>query len=217
MSHPLEAGLRSGAAELALDLADDQIAQLLGYLDLIAKWNKVYNLTAVRDPAEMLTHHLLDSLAVVQPLRRHTGGKPARLLDVGSGAGLPGVVIAICCPEIQVDCVDAVAKKAAFIQQAAAALKLANLRGLHARVETLSGPYEVVSSRAFASLGDFVTLSAQVLADGGAWMGMKGKAPEAEIAALPPQAQVFHVEQLDVPGLEAERCIVWLKKTPTVT
>ena len=162
---------------MGLALQDGQVAQLLDYLDLIQKWNKVYNLTAVRDPAEMLTHHLLDSLAVIQPLQRQTRGRPIRLLDVGSGAGLPGVVIALCCPEIRVDCVDTVAKKAAFVQQAAVALQLPNLRGLHDRVEKLAGPYDVIVSRAFASLPDFVAWSAGALAEQGVWMAMKGQAP----------------------------------------
>jgi 16S rRNA (guanine527-N7)-methyltransferase len=208
----LESGLRAGLSKLGLALADAQAAQLLDYLDLIQKWNKVYNLTAVRDPAEMLTHHLLDSLAVVNPLIRQTGGSPVSLLDVGSGAGLPGVVIAICRPEIRIDCVDTVAKKAAFIQQAAVALKLPNLRGLHARVESLDGPYDVVCSRAFASLPDFVNWSSGALAEQGVWLAMKGKRPQEEIAALPAGVEMFHVEQLQVPGLDAERCIVWLKR-----
>ena len=209
----LREALRQGAAELALDLADAQIDQLLAYLALIQKWNQVYNLTSVRDPAEMLSHHLLDSLAVVNPLRRRLQGRAAKLLDVGSGAGLPGVVLAICCPELSVDCVDTVAKKAAFIQQAAAQLKLPNLRGLHDRVERLAGPYDVISSRAFASLADFVAWSGQALACGGVWLAMKGKHPADEIAALPAGAAVFHVEQLVVPGLKAERCIVWMRKS----
>ncbi|MDB5872344.1 MAG: rRNA ((527)-N(7))-methyltransferase RsmG [Ramlibacter sp.] len=212
MRAALESGLRAGLNQLGLALAGAQVAQLLDYLDLIQKWNKVYNLTAVRDPAEMLTHHLLDSLAAVNPLIRQTAGKTASLLDVGSGAGLPGVVIAICCPEIQVDCVDAVAKKAAFIQQAAVTLKLPNLRGLHARVESLGGPYDVVCSRAFASLPDFVNWSSGALAEQGVWLAMKGKQPDEEVAALPPGVEMFHVEQLEVPGLAAERCIVWLKR-----
>jgi len=215
MSHRLEAGLREGLGALDLSLSDAQIGQLLAYLDLIQKWTRVYNLTAVRDPAEMLTHHLLDSLAMIAALRRRLQimekGQGARLLDVGSGAGLPGVVIAVCCPELSVSCVDTVAKKAAFIQQAAAALKLPNLRGLHARVEALSGGYDIVCSRAFASLPDFTTWSAAALAPQGVWLAMKGKQPADEIAALPPTVQVFHVEQLAVPGLEAERCIVWMR------
>lgn len=208
----LEPALRSGLAELGLSLTDGQVGQLLAYLDLIQKWNKVYNLTAVRNPAEMLTHHLLDSLAVVGPLGRQTQNRAARLLDVGSGAGLPGVVIAICRPDIQVDCVDTVAKKAAFIQQVSVQLQLPHLRGIHARVENLAGPYDVISSRAFASLADFIVWSGGALAEQGVWLAMKGKRPDDEMAALPATAEVFHVEQLQVPGLDAERCIVWMRQ-----
>ncbi|MCA0213826.1 MAG: 16S rRNA (guanine(527)-N(7))-methyltransferase RsmG [Proteobacteria bacterium] len=213
MAGELEEGLRAGAAELGLALTDAQVAQLLAYQALIQKWTQVYNLTAVRDPQEMLTHHLLDSLAAVAPLRRQTGGQPVRLLDVGSGAGLPGAVFAICCPEVDVSCVDTVAKKAAFIQQVAVSLKLPNLRGVHARVENLTGPFDVVSSRAFASLADFVNWSDGALGQGGVWLAMKGKHPADEIAALPAGVGVFHVEQLSVPGLGADRCIVWLRRT----
>jgi 16S rRNA (guanine527-N7)-methyltransferase len=212
MSRPLEPRLREGARQLGLQLNEVQIAQLLDYLDLIQKWNKVYNLTAVRDPAEMLTHHLLDSLAAVGPLRRQTGGRAISVLDVGSGAGLPGVVFAICCPEIRVDCVDTVAKKAAFLQQAAVALRLPNLKGVHARVENLPGPYDIVCSRAFASLGDFVNWSSGALVEQGVWLAMKGKHPADEVATLPAGVEVFHVEQLQVPGLAADRCIVWMKR-----
>ncbi|MFW5331897.1 16S rRNA (guanine(527)-N(7))-methyltransferase RsmG [Hydrogenophaga sp. ZJX-1] len=207
--------LTSGLRALGLQLSDEQVSLLLDYLALLQKWNKVYNLTAVRDPAEMMTHHLLDSLAAIGPLLRQTGGQPIKLLDVGSGGGLPGVVIAITCPQIQVSCVDAVGKKAAFIQQAAAALKLPNLRGVHARVESLKaeegGGFDVVCSRAFASLVDFTTWSSSALKPGAVWMAMKGKHPADEIAALPASVVVFHVEQLVVPGLDAERCIVWLR------
>lgn len=209
--------LLSAAGQLGVPLSDAQADALLCYLDLIQKWTKVYNLTAVRDPQEMLTHHLLDSLAAVPPLRRALAqaalppGQGARLLDVGAGAGLPGVVIAICCPEVDVSCVDTVAKKAAFIQQAAVSLKLPNLRGVHARVENLDGPFDVVTSRAFASLVDFTTWSRQALGPQSVWLAMKGKHPADEIAALPPSVQVFHVEPLAVPGLDAERCIVWMR------
>jgi 16S rRNA (guanine527-N7)-methyltransferase len=211
MSVNLEEGLRSGAQALGLSLSDEQVQRLLGYMGLIQKWNKVYNLTAVRDPADMLTHHLLDSLTAIAPLSRHTQGQPIRLLDVGSGGGLPGVVLAICMPELNVSCVDTVAKKAAFVQQVAVSLKLPNLRGLHARVESLTDPYQVISSRAFASLPDFVTWSRSALADGGVWMAMKGKHPQDEIDALPEDVKVFHVEPLTVPGLDVERCMVWMK------
>ncbi len=215
---PREQDLRAGLKALQLDLSDAQVGQLLDYLDLIAKWTQVYNLTAVRDPAEMLTHHLLDSLAVIAPLRRHlaqAGLEKASLLDVGAGAGLPGVVIAICCPDVDVSCVDTVAKKAAFIKQAALALKLPNLTGVHARVETISQPFDVICSRAFASLHDFTQWSAGALAPHGVWLAMKGKHPADEIAALPASAGVFHVEQLRVPGLDAERCIVWMRQKTT--
>lgn len=208
----LAARLESGAAALGLALSDTQRTQLLDYLALVQKWNKVYNLTALRDVEDMLTHHLLDSLAVIAPLRRQTQGEPVRLLDVGSGAGLPGVVIAICCPEIDVSCVDTVAKKATFIQQVAIALKLPHLHGVHARVESLSAPFDVVSSRAFASLADFTAWSSAALAEDGVWTAMKGRHPADEIAALPPGVEVFHVEPLTVPGLDAERCMVWLRK-----
>ena len=221
MTKPLEAELRAGALTLGLSLSDAQVGQLLGYQELIQKWTKVYNLTAVRDPAEMLTHHLLDSLAVVLPLQKQLEAMrgsgalvvdaPVRLLDVGSGAGLPGAVIAICCPEVSVHCVDTVAKKAAFIQQVAVSLKLSNLRGIHARVENLTDTYNVVSSRAFASLLDFVTWSRKCLTEQGVWMAMKGKHPSDEISALPVGVQVFHVEPLLVPGLDAERCLLWMR------
>lgn len=203
--------LRQAASAMGLDLDGDVQRRLLAYLDLLAKWNRVYNLTAVRDPAEMLTHHVLDSLAVVAPLRRHAGGQPIRLLDVGSGGGLPGAVVAICCSEIRVDCVDTVGKKAAFVQQVAGALGLPNLRGVHARVESLTGPYDVIGSRAFASLVDLTAWSRQGLASQGVWMAMKGKHPTEEIAALPADIDVFHVEHLQVPGLAAERCLVWMR------
>lgn len=235
MSAALEQTLRRGAQALALELEEAQIALLLDFMALLQKWNKVYNLTAVREPAEMVTHHLLDSLAAVVPLRRQlallaqaAAGAPAasdraagadgqgapralRLLDVGSGGGLPGVVFAICCPQLDVSCVDTVAKKAAFIQQVAVTLRLPNLHGLHARVESLSEPFDVVSCRAFASLPDFTVWSRAALAPGGVWLAMKGKHPLDEIAALPADVQVFHVEPLTVPGLAAERCIVWLR------
>ena len=205
-----EATLRAGLTQLQLELSDDQIGRLLDYLKLIAKWTRVYNLTAVRDPFEMMTHHLLDSLAVIAPIQRHM--TQGTLLDVGSGAGLPGAVIAICCPAIHVTCVDTVAKKATFIKQAALELKQPNLAGLHARVESIAQPFDMICSRAFASLPDFTNWSANTLAPNGVWMAMKGKHPKGELAALPQTIDVFHVEQLQVPGLNAERCVVWMRK-----
>ena len=224
-----ESRLISAADTLGLALSLDQAGKLLAYIALIQKWNKVYNLTAIRDPAEMLTHHLLDSLAIIAPLRIRLAG-PAyeqdgasdvtsgqhlyRLLDVGAGAGLPGVVIAICCPDIHVTCVDAVAKKMAFVQQVATELKLPNLQALHARVETLNQKYDIITSRAFATLADFVTGSQAALAPKtGVWLAMKAKDTVTEITNLPASVVVFHVEQLIVPGLNAERCIVWMRQT----
>ena len=215
MSNNAEVALRAGLAELHLSLSNAQVQGLLDYQNLIGKWNKVYNLTAVRDPAEMLTHHLLDSLAAVAPLQKHLqdrGLTNARVLDVGAGAGLPGVVLAICCPTLAVTCVDTVGKKAAFIKHVALALGLPNLMGLHARVETITQPFDVICSRAFASLLDFTSWSQAALAPGGVWMALKGKHPAEELAMLPPNVAMFHVEPLTVPGLAAERCIIWLQK-----
>jgi 16S rRNA (guanine527-N7)-methyltransferase len=219
MSEDLKLALADGISALGLSLGEEAQKQLLDYMALIQKWNKVYNLTALRDSQEILTHHLLDSLSAIGPLMQQTRSLDGAFsfLDVGSGGGLPGVVIAICCPGVKVTCVDAVSKKAAFVQQVAASLKLGNLKGIHARVETLSGPFDVIGSRAFASLPDFVNWSFGALADGGVWMAMKGKLPEEEMSALPSMAEVFHVEQLLVPGLNAERCMVWMKKSTALS
>lgn len=220
LSLPLDQGLE----HLGLEVPLSARRQLVGYLALIDRWNRVYNLTAVRNPADMLVQHLLDSLAVVTPLRRHlqakgpapgVGGPSARVLDVGSGAGLPGVVLSIVEPHWEVTCVDAVAKKASFIRQVAAELGLPNLRPQHARVEDLPAQpgFDIVTSRAFASLGDFVSLTGHLLNPQGCWMAMKGRVPEDELADLPPGVEMFHVEQLKVPSLEAQRCLVWMRKT----
>ncbi|HEX7687684.1 MAG TPA: 16S rRNA (guanine(527)-N(7))-methyltransferase RsmG [Burkholderiaceae bacterium] len=190
----------------------------MSYLGLIQRWTKVYNLTAVRDPAEMFTHHLLDCLAVVAPMRAGTGaaGQGAlRVLDVGSGAGLPGVVVALLNPAWQVTCIDAVAKKASFIRQVAAELGLPNLHGVHGRVEDKTNfrtpEFDLVTSRAFASLKDFVELTRPLLASAGQWAAMKANLSDEERAGLPRNVDMFHVEQLDVPELGAQRCLVWMK------
>ncbi len=197
---------------------EELVGQLLHFLELLAHWNGTYNLTAVRTREGMLTQHLADCLAVVAPLSRQLAGagKAPRLLDVGSGGGLPGVVLAACLPQLQVTCVDTVAKKAAFVRQVAAELGLPNLHSVHTRVESMrAGPFDIITSRAFASLGDFTRLTQPLLAPKGQWMAMKGKTPDDELAELPPHVDVFHVEPLSVPGLEAQRCLVWMKlKTP---
>ncbi|XHS79439.1 16S rRNA (guanine(527)-N(7))-methyltransferase RsmG [Burkholderiaceae bacterium UC74_6] len=211
-SEDLRAPLAGAAQTLGLNLSDAQLDQLLAYLALIQKWNKVYNLTAVRDPSAMLTQHLVDSLSLIPALRRPADGQPLRLMDVGSGGGLPGVVVAICDPSIDVTCVDAVGKKATFIKQVAAELGLKNLHGEHSRVEELRvPPFDLITSRAFASLQDFTTLTRQHLKPGAIWLAMKGQHPAEELAALPSDLDVFHVEQLDVPGLDAQRCLIWIK------
>ena len=191
--------------------ADPRLEQFLG---LLARWNAAYNLTAVREPAQMRAQHLADCLAVVDPLRRHLGpGRRARILDVGSGGGLPGVVLAVANAAWDVTCVDAVGKKAAFVRQVAAELGLANLHAAHARVEALNAaaPYDVITARAFASVSELARLTRGLLAPGGAWMAMKGKRPDDELAALPSEIEVFHVEPLTVPGLDAERCLIWMR------
>jgi 16S rRNA (guanine527-N7)-methyltransferase len=197
-------------AELGLSLHPAQAESLLKYLELLLHWNATYNLTAVRERSAMLTHHLADCLAVVRPVVREL--PRGRVLDVGSGGGLPGVVLAIMLPALEVTCVDTVGKKAAFVRQVAGTLKLQNLRAAHSRVESLAeAPFDLIASRAFASLADFTQLSGRLLAPGGTWMAMKGKPPDAERAALPSGIDVFHVEPLTVPGLTAERCLVWMR------
>lgn len=197
-------------AAQGLTATADQANRLAHYLELLQRWNATYNLTAVRDPEAMRTQHLADCLAVIGPLQRHaTGG---RLLDVGSGGGLPGVVIATLLPDWDVTCVDAVGKKMAFVRQVAGALPLLNLHAEHSRIEALKAqPFDVVTSRAFASLADFTALTRKHLASGGVWVAMKGRVPEGEMEALPADVEVFHVEHLHVPGLDAQRCLVWMR------
>lgn len=207
--------LSQAAGRLGLSLNADTAERLMTYLSLLQRWNATYNLTAVRDPAGMFVQHLLDCLAIVPPLRRVLGDGPGRIADVGSGAGLPGVVIAATCPQLQVCCIDTVGKKVAFVRQVMAELQLRNLRAEQGRVENLrpEAPYDVVTSRAFASLADFVHLTRPLIAPGGIWMAMKGKIPNDEIAALPCDVEVFHVEQLVVPQLPADRCVVLLRSS----
>jgi 16S rRNA (guanine527-N7)-methyltransferase len=208
----LSAALRNGAAELGCTLTIAQTDALLAHVALIHKWNRVYNLTAVRDPAQMLTQHVLDSLALVPPLRRRVGDRAARLLDVGSGAGLPGVVLAVMLPALDVTCVDAVAKKAGFVRQAAAELALGNLQAIHARVETMNAaPFDLITARAFSSLAELVKLTRHLAAEGTTWVAMKGRVPGGEIEGLPDDVQMFHVEPLRVPGSQSQRCLVWMR------
>lgn len=205
---------------MGLALTDSTCDALLRYLDLLKRWNAVYNLTAVQGRDAMRTQHLLDCLAIVEPFRRMTAARkkplPKRILDVGSGAGLPGVVLAMLLPEWTVVCADTVGKKTAFVRQIASELTVSNLQAVHTRVEALHAPpFGVVTSRAFSSLSQFVTAARQHLARSGLYLAMKGKLPEQEIsdvALLPMKVRVFHVEPLSVPDLKAERCIVWMRE-----
>ena len=198
-------GLVQGLAGLNLDLPVETQAQLLAFRDLLLKWNKTYNLTALRDPQQAISHHLLDSLAILP----HVAAEP--LLDVGSGGGLPGIPLAIVRPALSVRMVDAVQKKATFLQQAAIELGLRNVAVNHARIEDLTGQYAQISSRAFAELKLFVELTRHLLAPGGRWLAMKGVRPDDEIAALPADIVVEQIIPLQVPGLDAERHLIILK------
>jgi len=207
--------LARGLAQLGLAATSAQEDALLRYVALLGRWSAVYNLTAVRDPEAMMTHHILDCLAAVPPLHRQLALRPHRaLIDVGSGAGLPGVVFALMTPDLRVVCVDSVGKKVAFIQQVIADLGLANLEAVHRRVEALREKATVVTSRAYASLGKLVATTAHLLADGGVWMAMKGRRPEHELVVLGSGIDVFHVEPLAVPGLPEERCLIWMRPAP---
>ena len=210
MNLSLEQDLILGADALGLALTNQQTGQLLAYLEMLQKWNQVYNLTSIKDPQLMLTQHVMDCLAVIPPLKEMAPNAKS-LLDVGAGGGLPSVILAIACPSLRVLAVDAVAKKAAFIQTVSHTLGLANLQGLHARIETLSQPFDVVCSRAFASLADFVSGTRKSLALGGCWMAMKGQVPETEIAELPQDIAHISTQSLQVPGLDAQRCLVWMR------
>lgn len=200
--------LRAGVAALQLKLDDIQLGKLLDYLGLLAKWNAVYNLTAVRDPAQMLHQHLLDSLAVVPAFAR-----AENVLDVGAGGGLPGIVLAIARPDMAVTLVDTVQKKCAFLTQVKAELGLTNVSVQHARVEALqAGPFDVITSRAFAELADFVNWSGHLLAPGGRFIALKGQRPDDEIARLPAGWRVTAVQALQVPELGAERHLVFIER-----
>ena len=201
--------LAAGIAELGLNVDAAIQEKLLAYLQLLAKWNRVYNLTALRHPDEWVTHHLLDSLSVLPHVRGSV------VLDVGSGAGLPGLVLAMLRPDWQVVSVEAVDKKAAFQRQVVAELALANVRVEGSRVEgvVLEGGADTIVSRAFSRLADFVNLTRPLLKPGGQWTAMKGKHPAEEIAALPADVWVSEILQLNVPGLNAERCVVQIMQT----
>lgn len=216
MESGAESLLRSGIAALRIPLDDGVVNSLLRYIDLLIKWNQTYNLTAIRTSNDIVTHHILDSLAIVSPLRQLTSKTQLRLLDVGSGAGLPGTIIAMACPEWQVTCIDAVQKKIRFLQHVIGTLGLVNLSAHHGRIEQVAEPFDVITARAFATLAQFTAQSRRALAPGGMWCAMKGKYPEVEVKALDPNVQLFHVEQLKVPGLDADRCLICMRPAATL-
>ncbi|MFB9246006.1 16S rRNA (guanine(527)-N(7))-methyltransferase RsmG [Massilia antarctica] len=201
--------LANGIKELKLDLNEQQHGQLLDYLALLAKWNSVYNLTSVRDPMQMVTHHALDSLAAVSAFEGAVS-----VLDVGAGGGLPGIVLAIARPDMKVALIDTVHKKTAFLTQVKAELGLANVTVHTARVEQLQVPhkFDVITSRAFADLSDFVNWSGHLLAEGGKFIALKGMAPADEQQRLPSDWKVSELRPIQVPGLQAERHLVFIEK-----
>jgi 16S rRNA (guanine527-N7)-methyltransferase len=205
---PLEPLLRSGIDSLGLALGDDAVRRLLDYRALLAHWNHAYNLTAVRDPQQMVVRHLLDSLAVLPYVRG------PRLADLGTGAGLPGIPLAIAMPEIQVSLVDANGKKVRFLREAIRALKLDNVKAVQDRMENLGGEFDCISSRALSSLGDMLAAAGHLLAPEGIWLALKGQRPEAELAALPPGFALRAVHALSIPGLDAERHLLVLARAP---
>jgi 16S rRNA (guanine527-N7)-methyltransferase len=210
------AAVLAGAEELRVDLSGSQADKLVRFAALLVRWNAVHNLTAISSPASILSHHLLDSLSILPRMSSIVGEKPCRVLDVGSGGGLPGVPLAIARPRWQVTVVDKVEKKVAFLVQAKLELGLSNLACLHARVEDIEAPpFDLIVSRAFASLAGFVRVSAHLLAPGGCWVAMKGAYPKEELADLDrtvPGVHVLDAVKLDVPQLDAERHLILLQR-----
>jgi 16S rRNA (guanine527-N7)-methyltransferase len=203
----LASSLQQGIAQMGLQVSPETQQKLLAYLALLHKWNKVYNLTAIRDPQQMVSHHLLDSLAVLPHLWA------GRWLDVGCGGGLPGLIIAVVRPDWQVTLLDSNSKKTSFVQQAAIELGLRNVTVVCGRVEEFqpTEKFDGIISRAFAETADFVSLTQHLLAQQGRWVAMKG-APEQELARLTAQIRVQKIIPLQVLGLDAARCLVVLEK-----
>jgi len=203
---PLRQRLSAGLAALHLDLPEAAIARLLAYVELLQRWNAAYNLSAIRDPAEMVTRHLLDSLAVAPHVRGAT------LADLGSGAGLPGVPLAIAAPERQVTLVDSNGKKTRFLRAAARELGLSNVNVVESRVEAVTGSFDCITARAFTTLADMLDKGGSLLAADGVWLALKGRFPQDELDALPAGFRVEAVLPLTVPGLDAERHVVVVKR-----
>jgi 16S rRNA (guanine527-N7)-methyltransferase len=199
--------LDAGLSALGIALDETAIARLLDYVDLLERWNAAYNLTAVRDPAEMVTRHLVDSLAILP----HVAG--ATLADLGSGAGLPGIPLAIAAPVRETLLVDSNGKKARFLREAVRRLELKHVRVAESRVEDVAGTFDCITARAFASLGDMLGWGGHLLAPGGVWLAMKGRVPDDELDAMPADFRVEKIVSLNVPGLDAERHLVIVRRT----
>ncbi|MER3546171.1 MAG: 16S rRNA (guanine(527)-N(7))-methyltransferase RsmG [Rhodanobacteraceae bacterium] len=201
----LRCQLEDGLAALGLQLPAGAIERLLDYLDLLTRWNATYNLTAVREPAQMVTRHLLDSLAVLPFVQGET------LADLGSGAGLPGIPLAIVRPELAVTLVDSNGKKARFLREVLRALPLPNAKVVQARAQELDGSFDCIAVRAFASLSDMLQWSGRALGEDGIWLALKGRIDRAELAQVPAGFRIQAVHQLKVPGLDAERHVIEIR------
>lgn len=212
---PARDRIRAVAAQLGVTLAAAQAEQMLRYLSLLERWSAVHNLSALQNREEILIRLVFDSLSLSAALFRHAGGRELSVLDVGTGSGFPAAAIAIAQPGWAVSAVDSVAKKVAFVQQAAADCDIANLRAIEARVENLppGDGFDAIVSKAFGSLANLVVRTERLQKAGGVWVAQKGKHPASEIAELPPRFQVFHVEPVTVPHLIEERCLVWLRRS----
>jgi 16S rRNA (guanine527-N7)-methyltransferase len=209
----LQAGFAAAAASLNIQLGPAQLSGLSTYVKEMQRWNAVHSLNAANDAATLMLH-VVDCLAIVLPFAQRLGRDGVRVLDAGTGPGLPAAVLSIALPGWTVTAVDAVGKKIAFVRHVAGELGLGNLRAVHSRLEHLKredAESDLITSRAFSSLQQFVERTRHLLSPDGWWAAMKGKLPDVEISELPANCQLFHVEQLTVPGLNADRCLVWLK------
>ncbi|MFZ6673359.1 16S rRNA (guanine(527)-N(7))-methyltransferase RsmG [Undibacterium sp. Xuan67W] len=206
----LRASLAEGVKALTLTLNDAQLDQMIAYLALLSKWNSVYNLTSIRDPKEMVKQHVLDSLSAAPAFK-----DASNVLDVGAGGGLPGMILAIVYPHIRIFMIDTVSKKTAFLNQAKTELGLSNVTVYTNRVESLqlADKFDVITSRAFSELSNFINWSEHLLADGGIYIAMKGVSPDQEIERMPKGWQVQKIQPLSVPGMDAERHLVFIHKT----
>ena len=210
----LDALLSTAFSALGLAGETAQRSRVLAYVSLLQRWNAVHNLSATRDPADLVEQHVVDCLAIIPALRRHAANRSLALLDAGTGAGLPAVVVAIMLSDWTVTAVDSVGKKVAFLRQVTGELGLSNLEPRHTRLENMSpseGRFDLVTSRAFGALSQLVESTKHLIEPTGVWVAMKGKPPDTEIRDLPSNCQLFHVEPLAVPGLNAQRCLVWIK------